>query len=151
MKSLEKRFEEKVERVTESGCWIWTAGLNPMGYGRINTCSPRGVQLAHRVSFELYEGEIPRGLLVCHLCDVRSCVNPDHLFLGTHADNSRDMAKKKRSTHGKKNPSAKLTESQIKDIRANLHKTNKELASEYGVHKNTIYYIRYSKTWRNLK
>lgn len=98
-RSMRERFEEKVMPVTESGCWLWLASVwRRSGYGRIHYGTGHGKSLrAHRVSYELYCGPIPSGLLVLHRCDVRSCVNPNHLFLGTHTDNVRDAVKKKRN------------------------------------------------------
>ena len=70
-----------------TGCWLWLGFISPDGYG---------TRLAHRRAWELARGPIPDGMLVCHRCDVRHCVNPDHLFLGTHLDNMRDMIRKGR-------------------------------------------------------
>jgi hypothetical protein len=93
---METRFESKFERITESGCWIWTASMNKKGYGRYHeTGGESGFTLAHRASWKMNKGPIPDGLLVCHRCDVPQCVNPDHLFLGTHKDNLYDAIKKK--------------------------------------------------------
>lgn len=94
---LLKRFEAKYIPVTESGCWLWTAACHEAaGYGQIWHLGK--VLRANRVSWTLYRGEIPGGLHVCHTCDVRCCVNPDHLFLGTREDNMQDCFKKGRSS-----------------------------------------------------
>jgi len=103
-KTIKERFDEKYELITESGCWIWNASVNYRGYGKFQLKSNTTAG-AHRVSWELHFGKIPDGLYVCHKCDIPSCVNPNHLFLGTAKDNTADMHKKGRSPKGfKRNP-----------------------------------------------
>jgi len=102
MRSLENRFNEKWVPVTESGCWLWTGAVSGgkasgAQYGYMSVGGRSGsVQRAHRVSYELYVGEIPEGLFVRHKCDNPLCVNPDHLEVGTHQENMRDMADRDR-------------------------------------------------------
>lgn len=95
-KSIKERFEALV--IVQDGCWDWKASKFRSGYARFAMPPPtRHSVVAHRVSYELYKGPIPDGLLVCHTCDNPACTNPDHLFLGTHSDNVQDMLRKGRN------------------------------------------------------
>lgn len=90
--NLRERFEAKIEPCPMTGCWLWSANLTRWGYGTISVNGQK--KPAHRVAWLLYKHSIPDGLWVLHSCDVPSCVNPAHLFIGTHADNMRDMNRK---------------------------------------------------------
>ena len=98
--ALETRFWRSVERIPEHSCWEWVGARNQDGYGVISVGGRRSPQeRAHRLSWRLHYGEIPAGMLVLHRCDNSSCVNPDHLFLGTQADNMRDKIQKGRARY----------------------------------------------------
>lgn len=152
--SLKERFEEKYIPVTESGCWIWIAALNDScGYGSIGDGEGNTI-LAHRASWILHKGEIPEGMCVCHKCDVPSCVNPDHLFLGTQQDNMDDRGNKNRSNRkpnifGNKHPFAKLTEEQARDIKFGAEK-QAFYHRKYGVPRQLVSDIRCGKTWKHI-
>ena len=111
--------------------------------------------LAHRYSYRYHCGPIPNGLLVCHHCDNPSCVNPNHLFLGTHRDNMDDMTKKNRYARhpGEQNGSSKLTDDQVREIRAkHIFRvyTYQMLADEYNMSRDSIQKIVKRKIWRHL-
>jgi len=132
-----------------TGCWIYVANKKRTQSGHVAAMF-RGVQtFAHRAVWALTHGDIPEGLCVLHRCDNPRCVNPDHLFLGTPADNARDMVEKGRSLSGERNPKAKLTAFQVNEIRQ-LKKGGAgttELARRFGVDRTTIQQIMRGATW----
>ena len=145
-----KRFWSKVDKGPKSECWVWTAAKNSSGYGCVRI---KGKQYyAHRVSYKIKYGLIPKGMCVCHHCDVRLCVNPKHLFLGTYTDNMKDASKKKRlgKVKGSKIVQSKLTESQIPAIRKDT-RSEKHIAKEYGVSNSNIGCIKRRQTWKHVK
>lgn len=133
--------------VSESGCWLWEGYVEKGGYAM--GVYRRKTGRAHRISYEAFYGPIPAGLHVCHKCDVRSCVNPDHLFLGTHAENMHDMIKKGRNTSGTLVKQHKLTEAQVIEIYKSSEKAC-ALAAKFGVSKSMIQNIKNSKAWRQI-
>jgi Autographiviridae endonuclease len=149
--TVRERFLAKVCPATSSGCWLWQGEVRPDGYGLV---SLDGRELrAHRAAWILFRGEIAPGVVVCHKCDVRACVNPEHLFLGTPADNAQDMLNKGRSPRGESNHNAKLTAEQVSRIKAMLAEDRlyiSEIAREFGVTASTIRGIKQGKSWRGV-
>ncbi len=135
----------------EGECWHWAGALNNMGYGFLHTRIRPDLRLAHRLSWTLYRGEIPSGLWVLHSCDQPSCVNPNHLFLGTRQDNVDDMLKKGRNAKGEGNGASKLTDVQVREIYLMRGKiSGMVLAKKYGVAFNQIYVIWRRERWRHI-
>ena len=130
-------------------CWEWQGSFFSNGYGR--TIVDRKSVGAHRVAYEKFHGvPIPEGMHGCHRCDNRKCVRPSHLFLGSPADNMRDMAEKGRSLAGSRNPNSKLTEEQVADIRHRYAAggvTQRELADEFGVVEGCIWNIVHNRVY----
>ena len=135
-------------------CWIWTGAKKPSGYG--NFWMDGRYYNTHRASYLLHRGEIPDGLVVMHKCDNPSCVNPDHLSIGTSRDNVRDMMAKGRSYGSPMGsefaPCVKLTKEQVIEIRKMLESNvkHKALADKFSVCRATISLISTRKTWRNI-
>lgn len=159
----EERFWAKVDRKGENDCWIWTASKNKRGYGRF-VWEGRGKGV-HVIAWMLLRGNIEAGLCVLHNCptgDNPSCVNPNHLFLGTKQDNSRDMAAKGRAgsqvhperlPRGREHPLSRLTEDQVRIIKARCSKgeSQSEVARQYGVAAVTVHHIMRGRTWKHVE
>lgn len=117
-----------------SGCWLFEGVLNQSGYGFMSVADMGEEKLAHRISYRAYVGRIPDGMFVLHKCDMPSCVNPEHLFLGTHQDNMIDRSKKGRAKTGVRWQHSKKADA-IKDFYATLDGPNKlqRVAKEFGM------------------
>lgn len=144
---LEDRLLNGIKINAETGCWEWTLSKDRYGYGRIQM--GRKNKTAHRTSFELHRGPVPDGLCICHHCDVRSCVNPDHLFLGTTSENNADMVAKGRQTKGALRKTAKLSDAEALAILAETGKI-RDIAKKYGIGKSQVWNIRAGKKWAHL-
>lgn len=143
---LANRFHKKV-KISESGCHEWQGYIAKTGYGQIGYNYE--LLYTHRVAWMLANGPIPDGMFVCHKCDNRRCVNPEHLFLGTAKDNSVDMSRKGRSTRGERAYQAKLTEDQVRYMRRSDERLT-DLAKRFGVARSTACLARSGKQWTHL-
>ena len=153
IKQNRRRVLPKVTRETffqrivkPDGCWLYDGAKEINGYGYLT--NPFGTEprymTAHRVAWIFEHGPIPEGMLVLHKCDVRACVNPAHLFLGTDAENTADKMKKHRFV-------GKLQPQQVLEIRAAPPGTlGRELAQKYGVSESSICSIRRGDKWKHL-
>lgn len=132
------RFWSMVDKAAPGGCWVFKGHKTAKGYGWFNAGPGRGPMAAHRFAYDLLVKPIPSGMFVCHRCDNRPCVNPDHLFLGTAADNSADMVRKGRSprARGEKSGKAKLTDAEVREIlrRRSAGDLCRSIAADFGVH-----------------
>ncbi len=152
------KFEEKVTRPDGDGCWLWSGQLGTRLYGQMTlTAAGRRTTIsAHRASWLLHRGDIPDGLCVCHRCDTPKCVNPEHLFLGTHAENMQDAKAKGRKYNGtqrvapQNSSNAKLTWEIVRKLRAEYKKGDsvREIARGLGVHPVQVWAILRGKHWR---
>ena len=146
------RFMSKVAVNEDSGCWEWTGAKEKRGYGFF-WFNRRQVG-SHRFSFMAFVGEIAKGNLVCHKCDNPKCVNPYHIFQGTHKDNMQDRNKKGRQTNGEEHGSARLTNQDVilikKFIEQKSYRSGNFLARWFGVSQVRISAIKTGKTWRHI-
>jgi hypothetical protein len=156
---LANRFWAKVDRRGPDECWPWTGAGGRQKSGRsghIRIEPERGSRnvAAPRVAWELTNGQIPKGLFVCHHCDNAKCVNPAHLFVGTASDNVRDMVQKGRGRvnrqHGEKNHAAKISAAQVMEIRGYVAKgagTYRQIGARYGISPSAVHLIASGRNW----
>lgn len=144
-KTLQERFWEKVDVKEQDDCWEWKACKKSDGYGLFNISNKN--EIASRVSWEIKYGKIEKNLCVLHKCDNPLCVNPHHLFLGTHLDNMMDMCKKGR-THN-----SKLSIEKVKEIKILLaqHRSPNSIAKKFQISKQLINSIKQKKIWAHVK
>lgn len=146
------RMMDKVSPDPNTGCWYYLGGTHRSGYGSIRLPFPSRSQVSvHRLSYEHFVGPIPDGMCVCHKCDVRICVNPDHLFLGTHRDNMLDKVNKGRcnARHGSTHHYSTLDEETVAEILVS-NEPQVSIAKRYNVSKATISNIKNRKIWKHV-
>ena len=150
-------FMDRAFPEPNSGCWLWMGTMITGGYGAVRVDNK--LIGAHRHSYEKFKGEIPEGMHVRHRCDMPCCVNPDHLILGTHADNMQDKKKRGRvkgcvvDSDGEKNVNAKLTVSDVRKMRRMYSggtMNQYELADHFGVSQPVVSQIVRFKTWQHV-
>lgn len=150
--SLQDRLLNKTVRNPLTGCWLFTGCIiKNSGYGQIGD-GARGRLLAHRASYALFNGPIPEGLMVLHSCDVRACIKPTHLFVGTGKDNMQDAMRKGRHAAGERHALAKLTVAAVLSIREKLRDgfLAEEIATEFGIAASTVRDIKCGRRWRSV-
>lgn len=144
------RFWSNIEK-TET-CWNWLGRIKLDGYADVYY--EGRLQVAHRVSYKVHVGDIPAGMFVCHRCDNRRCVNPAHLFLGTHRENMADMVRKGRQSkaRGEHAAASKLTSEKVVAIREGkaAGETVYALAERYGVTHHAIYAVVQGRNWAHV-
>ncbi len=155
------RFHRSYEIDTETGCWLWTKALNRSGYPQF--FNGKKSVTGHRFALGLRVGVVPSYLCALHRCDTPRCVNPDHLFLGTPADNNADMVAKGRQSRGEGarhletrvwgvgHPGAKLSEEDVWKIRDSFTQLKSVLAAQFDVSTENIHAIVSGRTWQRLK
>ncbi len=153
-----ERHDAKIVPISESGCWIWIGAATPKGYGlcQMGELTKHGRPMpsfAHRAAYAASGKAVSAATVVRHSCDVRCCVNPDHLIAGTHLDNSQDMVRRGRSLIGTRQPNSILTEADVAVImrRHRDGETIAAIANDFPVHVETIRKAAKRATWRHVK
>jgi hypothetical protein len=142
------RFDNKVMPELNSGCWLWTGALTTWGYGFFYVGPVTRCIGAHIASWNFHRGPKPQNKWVLHTCDVRCCVNPDHLYLGTRADNEADKMNRGRQAKGERG-TAKLTAQDVLSILGD-NRTQQVIAADFGVTQANISIIKTRAGWKHL-
>lgn len=152
MNKIIKRLDT-AKRISDTGCWEYTGALNNVGYGLVH--HGKKLRTVHRVSYEVYIGDIPPGLFVLHTCDVRNCYNPAHLYAGTQTQNMNDMRSRGRDRSGiclnhfgEKHPRAILSNATARAIKHAEGKAS-DVARDFGVRRAMVYSIRNGRRYRD--
>ena len=149
------RLARGLASAEEGECWLWTKSKPPSGYGLLTFGTHN--TYAHRMSWTLTHGPIPEGMFVLHRCDVRACVNPAHLFLGTHADNMRDCSDKGRAhpppwVPGERQGLSKVTGADVLFMRQEMAngRRGRDMARRFGLSEAAVSAIKRRKTWKHI-
>jgi len=147
---LEDKLLDGITMVPDAGCWLWERAVSTAGYGQVR--DGKKLLYTHRLAYELFNGEIPEGMFVLHRCDVRCCCNPDHLFVGTNADNMRDKIEKGRQTRGSKCGTAKLTEADVVEMRRRYASGERveDIKKDYPVNIRNTYAAISGEWWAHV-
>lgn len=146
---MQRRFDRKYIPEPNSGCWLWLGTLHEGDYGEFRIRGGRRVR-AHVWSFKNAGSKVPRGKFVLHTCDIRCCVNPDHLYAGTKKQNTADAIARNRFPTGVHHHFTTLTEQDVRAIRIDS-RVQTAIAKEYGVGQMTVCNIKRRKTWRHVQ
>lgn len=169
MKPLREAFDERWIPEPNTGCWLWTGSIDKDGYGVLSRGAGKPQLKAHRVSVALSGRSIPPGMCACHKCDTPCCVNPNHIYVGTRAENNRDISLRARGwwlhsdpvergsraiptvRRGSMNTRSKLTEAMVVEaIGLSEHMQGKDIAKHFGVARNTMYKALRGETWAHV-
>ena len=145
-----QKFWSKTDKRSDNECWLFLGAKDKDGYGQFWDGDNQIMTRSHSFSAKIHFGVIPKNMCVCHKCDNPSCVNPNHLFLGTALDNQKDKMAKNRHAKGESQGHSKLTNEQISQIRSRANDDYKVLCSEFNIVPSTVYRIWHKESWKHI-